>query len=96
MKYLIQIDLSPEVGAQLEQNPEEIQEFVGMWQAHNPDAMYFAMTRRRATIIVDAPNEDSFFEALHRTWVLTQSYPQVDPVATMDEFGKIMERLGMR
>ena len=95
MKYMIQVDVGPKIGAELEQNPEKLQEFIGAWQAHNPDAMYFTLTRRRAVIILDAPNEDTFFEALHATWVLAQSYPEVYPFATLDEFGQIMQRLGM-
>ena len=95
MKYIVQDELDPDTGTDLEGAPQQIQEFIGKWQAHNPIGMYFSMTRRAVTIILEAPDEDSFFEALHATWVITASYPEVWPVAGVDEFPAIMQRLGM-
>jgi len=95
MRYIIQIDLDPETGTDLEAHPERIQEFMGKWQAHNPVGMYFSLTKRRVTIVLDAPNEDSFFEALHASWVVTKSYPEVWPVVNAEDFSAIMQRVGM-
>jgi hypothetical protein len=95
MRYIIQIDLDPETGTDLEAHPERIQEFMGKWQAHNPVGMYFSLTKRRVTIVLDAPNEDSFFEALHASWVVTKSYPEVWPVVNAEDFPAIMQRVGM-
>ena len=95
MRYIVQMDLAPNIGADLEAHPERIQEIIGKWQAHNPVGMYFSLTRRRVTIVLDAPNEDSFFEALHASWVATKSYPEVWPVVNAEEFPAIMQRLGM-
>lgn len=94
MKYLIQIEIDPEIGNELEAAPETIQEVVGQWQAHNPIGMYFSLTRRSITVILDAPNEDAFFEALHTTWRITHDYPDVQPVADAEEFPKLLERAG--
>ncbi|MCH8090152.1 MAG: hypothetical protein IH955_09100 [Chloroflexi bacterium] len=95
MRYIVQIDLDPETGADLEAHPERIQEFMGKWQAHNPVGMYFSLTRRRVTVVLDAPNEDSFFEALHASWVVAKSYPEVWPVVNAEDFPAIMKRVGM-
>ena len=95
MKYIIQADVDPATGTQLEAQPEKIQELIGKWQALNPIGMYFSLHRRRLTIVVEASNEDSFFEALHATWVIAGSYPEVWPVAGADEFPNLMQRLGM-
>ena len=57
--------------------------------------MYFSLTRRAVTIIVDVPNEGSMFEALYDTWQLTNSYPAVTPVVSAEEFGSITQRLGL-
>ena len=95
MKYIIQAEIDAETGVEVEANPEKIQELIGKWQALNPIGMYFSMTRRAITIIVDVPNEDAFFEALHATWVLTKDYPDVSPVATVDEFPALMKRAGL-
>ncbi len=57
--------------------------------------MFFSITRRSVTIIVDLPNEDAMFEALYATWQLTKSYPSVTPVVSTEEFGAIMGRLGL-
>lgn len=95
MKYIIQVEIDPETGAEMEETPDKIQEIIGKWQAHNPIGFYFSLTRRAMTIILDAPNEDTFFEALHATWLLTHDYPDVHPVADVEEFGGIMQRLGM-
>ena len=67
MKYLVQVEIDPDVGLEIEVNRERMQSMLGVWQALNPIGMYFAMTRRAVTIIVDAPNEDTMIEALHAT-----------------------------
>lgn len=95
MKYIIQAEIDAETGVEVEATPKKIQELIGKWQALNPIGMYFSMTRRAITIIVDVPNEDAFFEALHATWVLTKDYPDVTPVATVDEFPALMKRAGL-
>ena len=94
MKYIIQIEVDPEIGSELEETPAQIQEVMGKWQALNPLGMYFSITRRAMTIVVDVPNEDAFFEALHATWVMTQSYPDVWPVVGADEFPSLLQRAG--
>lgn len=95
MKYVLQVEVDPETGVEIEAQPEKIQEIMGKWQALNPIGMYFGLTRRVITIILDVPNEDAFFEALHDTWVLTKDYPDVWPVADADEFPQIMQRVGL-
>ncbi|MFQ5933286.1 MAG: hypothetical protein ACE5KI_01425 [Dehalococcoidia bacterium] len=95
MKYIVQVDVDAAVGAELEAHPENIQEIMGKWQAHNPIGMYFSLTQRRVTVILDVPNEDAFFEALHATWVLTKDYPQVWPVASAEEFPTLLQRAGV-
>jgi hypothetical protein len=95
MKYIIQAEIDPETGAQMEADMKKIQEWVGEWQSLKPIGMYFATTRRAITIILDAPSEDAFFEALHATWVLTKSYPDVWPVVSAEEFPAIAERSGL-
>lgn len=95
MKYIIQAEIDPETGTEMEQQMDKIQELLGKWQALNPIGMYFNLTRRAMTIIVDVPNEDAFFEALHATWVATNSYPEVSPVADVSEFESIVGRLGL-
>ena len=57
--------------------------------------MYFCLTRRAVTIIVDVPNEDAMFEALFRTWVATKSYPDVWPVVGAAEFPSLLQRAGV-
>ena len=62
--------------------------------ALNPIGFYFSLTRRSATNVVDVPDEDSMFEALYDTWLLVRCFPNVTPVLTVDEFPKIMDRIG--
>ena len=95
MKYVVQIEIDSDTGIEVESHPEELQDLVGMWQAHNPIGMFFGMTRRAVTIIVDVANEGVLFEALHATWVLTNSYPEVWPVADASEFPALMQRAGI-
>ena len=95
MKYIIQAEIDPETGLDVEAQPEKIQEMVAGWQALNPIGMYFSLTRRAITIIVDVPNEDAIFEQLHNMWVLTKDYPDVSPVADADEFPALLQRLGI-
>jgi hypothetical protein len=77
----------------MEAHQEKMQEWMGKWQALNPIGMYFGITRRVATIILDVPNEDAMMEVLHSTWVLTKSYPSVWPVGDASEFPAIMQRM---
>ena len=95
MKYIIQAEVDPEIGTQLEGQMEKIQELIQKWQAQKPIGMYFNLTRRAMTIILEAPNEDAFFEALHATWVATNDYPDVSPVAGVEEFEILVGRLGL-
>lgn len=95
MKYIIQAELDPETGIDVEAQPEEIEKMIGLWQALKPIGFYFSLTRRAVTVIVDVPNEDAIFEALHNMWVLTKDYPDVTPVASVEEFPQLMQRLGI-
>jgi hypothetical protein len=95
MKYIIQVEIDPETGAQVEANMDKMQEWVGKWQKLNPIEMYFAITRRAITIILDVPNEDALLEVLQATWVLTNSYPEVWPVVRADEFPALVQRMGL-
>ena len=95
MIYIIQAELDPEAGVELEANPDMMQELIGKWQALNPIGHYFSLTRRAMTVILEAPNEDAFFEALHFTWVATNDYPEVTPVAGVDKFPDLLKRAGI-
>ncbi len=66
---------------------------IGKWQELRPIGMYFNLTRRAMTIIVDVPNEDAFFEALHATWLVANSYPDVSPVADVSESEQIDDKI---
>ncbi len=95
MKYIIQVEIDPDTGADIESQPEKIQEMVGKWQALNPIGMYFSVARRAVTIIVDVPNEDAMFEAIHNTWLVAKDYPDVSPVVGADEFPALLARVGV-
>ena len=93
MKYIVHMEIDSEAGLEMEANPENLQEWMEKWQVLKPIGMYFSLTRRAATIILDIPNEDAMFEVLHSTWVLTKSYPKVWPVADASEFPAMMQRI---
>ena len=96
MKYIVQVEIDADNNVEQEEGgPARIQEWIGKWQALDPIGMYFSLTRRSATIIVDVPNEDAIFEALYDTWLLVERYPKVTPVVSVEEFGSIMERIGL-
>jgi hypothetical protein len=95
MKYIVQIEIDPVTGIELEASPARIQEIVGKWQELNPIGFYAYATRRAMTVILDLPNEDSMFEALHATWVVTNNYPEVSPVVDAEEFPKLLQRVGI-
>lgn len=89
MEIDAQNPVETEIGA------ERIEQWIGKWQALNPIGIYFSLTRRSATIIVDLPNEDAMFEALYDTWMLSKNYPSVTPIVGVEEFGSIMQRIGL-
>jgi len=95
MKYIVHIEIEPTVGKELEDNLERIQEMIAKWQAHKPIGMYFSMVRRTVTVILEADNENAFFPALHATWRITKSYPEVHPVGDLDEFPEMLKRAGI-
>jgi len=95
MKYIVQAEIDPVIGNELEDEPQIIQGLIAKWQAHKPIGFYFSLTRRNITVILEADSEDAFFEALHATWRATLSYPDVYPVADVAEFPQVLERAGM-
>jgi hypothetical protein len=95
VKYIIQVEIDADAGESIEANMAEMQKLLGQWQALNPIGIYFSLTRRAVTIILDAANEDAFFEPLHATWQLTSSYPDVWPVADIQEFPSLLQRAGL-
>ena len=95
VKYIVQTEISAKLGAEVEANPAMLQEVVGAWQALKPIGMYFSLTRRSVTVIVDVPNEGAMFEALHKTWVMAKSYPAVTPVVSGEEFPALLQRAGV-
>jgi hypothetical protein len=95
MKYIVQVEIDPDTGLEMEEHPEQIQEVISKFQALNPIGMYFSLTRRSVTVIVDVPNEDAIFEALHTSWRITESYPEVWPVMDLQEFPELLRRAGI-
>ena len=95
MKYLIHVMIDPESGARAEEHPEQIQQFLAVWQSLDPVAYYLGVTQREAFIVVDGPNEEAFLQQLRETWLLTSSYPEVHPVIAADEAPAMMERMGI-
>ena len=95
MKYVVQGEIGAENVIETEVGRPRIEQWIGKWQALNPIGMYFNITRRAYTIVVDVPDEDALFDALYDSWVLTRSYPSVSPVVGLDEFGSIMKRVGL-
>ena len=79
----------------MEAQPQLLMEVVGKWQALNPIGMFFSLAQRRITVILEVPNEDTLFEALHLTWVAAKSYPEVWPVADAEEFPALLRRAGL-
>ena len=96
MKYLVQIEIDADNDLEHQPGgPARIQEWIGKWQALNPIGFYFSLTRRSATVLVEVPDEDAMFEALYDTWLLAKAYPSVTPVVGVEEFGSIMQRIGV-
>jgi hypothetical protein len=93
MKYIVQSEIDPEIGAEMEAQPAKLEQWVGKWQALNPIGMYFSLTRRAVTIVVEVADEDALFDCLHATWVLTNSYPEVWPVVDVEEFPSVVKRV---
>ena len=95
MEYIIQAEIDPETGLDVEAQPEKLQEMIGQWQALNPIGMYFALTRRAITVIVVVPNGDALFEALRGLGGLAKDYPEVLPVASVEDFPALLQRAGI-
>jgi hypothetical protein len=95
VKYIIHTEIGPAAGNEMEDDPQRLQELIAKWQAHEPIGMYFSLVRRTVTVILEAENENSFFEALHATWRVTKSYPDVLPVADIHEFPEVLKRAGV-
>ena len=47
------------------------------------------------TVILEADSEDAFFESLHATWRATNSYLDVNAVADVSDFPKMLKRVGI-
>ena len=95
MKYVVSVNIPANVAPEEDNSPQQIQEWIGKWQALKPIGFYFGLTHRHITVIVDVPNEDAMFEALHATWAIGKTYPTVTPVADVSEFPKLLQRICM-
>jgi hypothetical protein len=95
MKYIVQTEINPSAGSELEDNTQVLQSLIEKWQTHKPIGLYFSLTRRTITVILEADSEDAFFEVLHATWRATRSYPDVYPVADVGEFPRLLRRVGL-
>lgn len=95
MKYIIQTEIAPSAGYELENNPRVIEDLMAKWQAHNPIGQYFSLTRRTITVIVESDDEGAFFEALRATWRAAKNYPDVYPVSDIAEFPGVLHRAAL-
>ena len=91
MKYLVQIEIDAKTGNEVQGKPIG-RETMEMWRALDPIEIYTSVTRRAITVIVDLPNEDAMFEALHQTWMFAGAYPTVTPVVTIEEAAQLHQR----
>jgi hypothetical protein len=95
MKYMIQGDIDPVAGIELEAHPERVHAAVGQLQALDPIGLFFHATRRGFTAIVDVPSEEALLEPLHGIWAAISSYPTVTPVVDADDFARLLQRVGV-
>jgi hypothetical protein len=89
----ITLDTPTERALKMVENPEEIKKGVAeLIELAKPEAMYFSTIRRRALFVVNAEDPHvelrNVFEALSRFGEVT-----IDPVSSLDEFGRFMAQL---
>ena len=63
VKYIVQVEIDPETGIDVEAQPDKIQEMIGKWQALKPIGFYFSLTRRAVASRWGARIAESFTSA---------------------------------
>jgi hypothetical protein len=94
MKFIAYCEVPVEVGNAFEKDPEAQAKLVKYIEQLKPEAVYFGASRRFIVLVVNAENSLELSKMALPIWRLLKTYPKVEAVNTMDDFGAFMSDLG--
>lgn len=86
MRFAIVFELPVEVGNALEKDPKFGELITRFMEQLKPEAGYFSSSRRWGILIVKAESHEELTKLVLPIWHTFKTYPQVEPVATLEEF----------
>ena len=93
MKFAILFEVPVEVGNVLEKDPKAFEGFAKLLEQLKPEAAYFGATRRLLILITHAESHEDLAKLLVPFWHTFKTYPQVEPVASLDEYTSYLLRM---
>jgi len=94
MRFAIQFEVPIEVGNAFERDPKATELLAKLMEPMKPEAAYLCSTRRYGIIIVNADSQEELNKMIFPLWHSFKTYPQVDPVFTLEEIPEIYKQLG--
>ena len=93
MKYMVNFEISPEAGKQIEAQPGGPGPTVKrLMDRFKPEATYFAMSRRACWWVIDLDSAADVAELMIAVTDIAGSYPEITPVASGADFGGVIEK----
>lgn len=86
MKFAVMVELPVEVGNAFEKDPKAEELLTQLLEQTKPEAGYFGSARRLLILIVNAESHEDLAGKLVPIWHAFKTYPQVEPVVTIEEF----------
>jgi len=86
VRFAVVVELPVEVGNAFEKDPKAEELLTQFLEQAKPEAGYFGSARRLLILIVNAESHEELSGILVPLWHLFKTYPQVEPVVTIEEF----------
>jgi len=92
VRFAIVFEVPVETGNAFEKDPKAGEFFAQFLEQLKPEAGYFS-SRRSVILITKAESEEELTKQLLPIWHIFKTYPQVDPVSSLEEFKTIIPKL---
>ena len=93
MKYLIEIDVSPQAGNELERNKGGPGPVVNrLFETFKPEHAWLATSERKIVMIMNIDNDADMGAMMIAASTIAHAYPKFTSVVPAKEFGAVVER----
>ena len=93
MRFAVMCEVPVDVGNAFEKDPRGIEKFAQYLEQLKPEAAYFGSSKRIMILIIKADSEEELTKQIFPIWHILKTYPQVEPVTTIEEFKAISTKM---